>query len=247
MTKSVKILVSAVLLGVVTLVSYVFFFDQTVFVFRDLEIAVSGEKWQPEVLEKIQKKWSVKFIPFKNKNLWQLPLGRLNEEMSADPGIMSVSTERIWPNQVKVSIQLKPTLFIFFEGKKMVRPITADGNVLAPILLEQAPDVPFLRNKLLVKSSESLKKLIELYQQLPIEGAISKTEVAEVDWNESHGLLLEMSSGIEGQIILGHGDVLLKAKRVANVLKYLESQNQKWRVIDAGFAKKVLVRLRKHS
>ena len=247
MTRSVKISISSVVFCVVLMAAYVFSFDQTVFVFRDLQISVNGERWHLQVLDDVKKKWSVKFIPFKNKNLWQLPLSKLHEEMAQDVGVFKVSTERIWPNQVKVTIQLKPILFIFFEGKKMVRPITADGEVLSPILLELAPDVPFLRNKVLVKNSESLKKLIELYLQLPMEGAISQTEVAEVDWNENRGLLLEMSSGIEGQIILGHGDIHLKSKRVANVLKYLESQNQKWRVIDAGFAKKVLVRLRKHS
>lgn len=247
MKKSVKILMAVTFLGFTFLATYVFFFDQTVFVFRDLEISVNGEKWQPEVLQDVKKKWSIKFIPYKNKNLWQLPLNQLHEDIRQDPGVLTVSTERIWPNQVKVTIELKPTLLIFFEGKKMVRPITNDGHVLSPISLDNAPDVPFVRNKAVIKNSELLKKLIELYQQLPLEGAISKTEVAEVDWSESRGLLLEMSSGIEGQIILGHGEVLLKSKRVANVLKYLESQNQKWRVIDAGFAKKVLVRLRKHS
>jgi cell division protein FtsQ len=144
-------------------------------------------------------------------------------------------------------MQLKPVVLVYFEGKKRMRAVTEDGSILPPMDLAYAPDVPLVRNSIFLKNEDARKKMLQLYLLVPNEGVISKSEVAEVDWNEAHGLVLEMSRGAEGEIVLGHGDVHLKAKRVANVLKYLESQNQKWRVIDASFAKKVLVRLRKHS
>ena len=247
MLKPVKIFVAVSVLGLMSLAAYIFYFDQTVFVFRDVQVTVAGENWHDGMLRQTQTKWLVRFLSHKNKNLWQVPLKELNLTIWQDTSVQSVIVERVWPNRVQVQIQLKPMVLVYFEGKKRVRGVTEDGSILPPMDLAYAPDVPFVRNSVFIKNEEIRKKMIGLYQSLPNEGVISKPEVAEIDWSETRGLVLEMSHGVEGEIVLGHGDVHLKAKRVANVLKYLESQNQKWRVIDASFAKKVLVRLRKHS
>ncbi len=247
MTKSLKIFIGFSLISLTMMLSYLFFWDQSLFVFRNLEISVQGETWHPKLLQEAQKKWSVRLLAHKNKNLWHVPLKTINANLLQDPGVASVSVERVWPQGVRIQVQLKPILFVFFEGKKTVRPITADATVLNSIPIALAPDVPFVRNRELTKKSEQLKVMIAMFLLIPDAGSISKVEVAELDWNLSSGLMLEMSSGVEGQIVLGHKDVTNKCKRVANVLKYLESQNQRWRVIDASFAKKVLVRLRKHS
>lgn len=247
MTKSAKIFVGTSLLSLCLLAVYVFVFDQTLFIFQEHEVSISGETWHQELLTQKQKRWSVRLLAHKNKNLWQVPLAQISRDLSEDPSIRSSSVERVWPHQVRIQIQLKPILFVFLDGSQAVLPITEDGRILDKINIALAPDVPFLRNRQLLKKADALQMLISLYQTVPDDGVISKSQVAEADWNAERGLLLEMSNGIEGQIVLGHKDVHLKAKRVANVLKYLESQNQKWRVIDASFAKKVLVRLRKHS
>lgn len=247
MTKSAKIFVGISLLGLCLLATYVFIFDQTLFIFQDLEVTVVGDKWHKDILEQKKKRWSVRLLAHKNKNLWQVPLAQFNQELQRDPSVLSSTVDRVWPNRVRIQLRLKPILLVFLDGRQTVLPITADGKILEKIDLVYAPDVPFVRNRQLLKNLDTLSTLIALYITVPEEGVISKPEVAEVDWTTERGLLLEMSHGIEGQIVLGHKDVHLKAKRVANVLKYLESQNQKWRVIDASFAKKVLVRLRKHS
>jgi cell division protein FtsQ len=247
MSKSVKIFVGISFCALFGLAGYIFYFDQTVFVFRDVQMSVTGEQWHSEMLRQTKTKWLVRFLAHKDKNLWQVPLNEINQRLMQDPSVLSAKVERVWPNQIKVELQLKPLLLVFFEGKKKVRVATMDGSLLPSMDLKYAPDVPFVRNPVFLKNEEVRKQIISFYQAVPDEGVISKPEVAEIDWSDTRGLILEMSHGIEGQIVLGLGDVNLKAKRVANVLKYLESQNQKWRVIDASFAKKVLVRLRKHS
>ncbi len=247
MLRPVKLFIAASVLGLISLAAYIFYYDQTVFVFRDVQVTVVGEQWHNEMLRQTQTKWLVRFLTHKNKNLWQVPLEEINRSILQDPSVQSAIVERVWPNRVQVRLQLKPVVLVYFEGKKRVRAVTEDGSLLPPMDLFYAPDVPFVRNSVFAKNEDARKKMILLYLLMPNEGVISKPEVAEVDWSETRGLVLEMSRGVEGEIVLGHGDVHLKAKRVANVLKYLESQNQKWRVIDASFAKKVLVRLRKHS
>ncbi len=227
--------------------AYIFHFDQTIFAFHDVQVSVTGDQWHPEMLRQTQVKWLVRFLAYKDKNLWQVPLKEIRRNLLEDPSVQSVSVERVWPDRVEVKLLLKTVVLVFFEGKKRVRAATEDGSLLPLMDLVHAPDVPFVRNSIFLKNEIVRKKIIEHYQLIPNEGVISKSEVAEIDWSDAQGLVLEMSDGVEGEIVLGHGDVYLKAKRVANVLKYLESQNQKWRVIDASFAKKVLVRLRKHS
>lgn len=247
MLRPVKLFIAASVLGLISLAAYIFYFDHTVFVFRDVQVSVVGDHWHDEMLRQTQTKWLVRFLTHKNKNLWQVPLEEISGSILQDPSVQSAVVERVWPNRVQVRLQLKPVVLVYFEGKKRVRAVTVDGALLPPMDLVYAPDVPFVRNSVFAKNEDARKKMLQLYLLLPNEGVISKPEVAEVDWSESRGLLLQMSRGVEGEIVLGSGDVHLKAKRVANVLKYLESQNQKWRVIDASFAKKVLVRLRKHS
>lgn len=247
MSKSVKIFIAACVLSVVGLATYVFCFDTTYFAFQDVQVTVAGEQWHAEMLKDTQKKWLVRFLSHKNKNIWQVPLKEINQSLLQDPSVQTAVVERVWPNRIQVLLQLKPVVLVFFEGKKRVRGATAEGDLLPSMDMVFAPDVPFVRNPLFLKNEEARKKIIDLYLLVPDEGVISKSEVAEVNWSETRGLIIEMSHGVEGEIVLGDGNVHLKAKRVANVLKYLESQNQKWRVIDASFAKKVLVRLRKHS
>lgn len=247
MSRSAKVFSGISVIILLILASYVFVFDQTVFGFKNKDIVVQGETWHKIVLEQYRKKWQVRFLPYQNKNLWQVPLSRLRSEAAEDISVQDVVMERVWPSGIRVEITLKPIVMVFLESKKSVLPVTADGQILEPMDLDLAPDVPILRNRQILHQPESLRKMLDLYAMLPREGVISKAEVAEVDWSAEQGLIVEMSRMESGAIVLGATEVELKSKRVANVLKYLESQNQKWRVIDASFAKKVLVRLRKHS
>jgi cell division septal protein FtsQ len=186
-------------------------------------------------------------LAHQNKNLWQVPLQRIDQELRSEPEIETVAVTRKWPSGVQIQMKLKPVVLVLFDGKKTVRPIANTADVLRPIDISLAPDVPFVRNRKLLKDDEQRKKMVEHYLSIPNQGVISQSEIAEVDWSDEQGLYIEMTEAQDGKIFLGTQDVSIKCKRVANVLKYLESQNQKWRVIDASFAKKVLVRLRKHS
>jgi cell division septal protein FtsQ len=247
MKKLAKVSILLPLVVLVLLANYFFIFDNTFFVLRATEITVEGETWHPQLLEQQKKRWLVRMLAHQNKNLWQVPLQKIDQELRAEAEIESVSVARKWPARVQIQMKLKPVVLVLFDGKKSVRPISSSADVLRPIDISLAPDVPFVRNRQLLKNEEQRKKMVEHYLSIPVQGVISKSEVAEVDWSEEQGLSIEMTEAHEGKIFLGHQNVSTKCKRVANVLKYLESQNQKWRVIDASFAKKVLVRLRKHS
>jgi cell division septal protein FtsQ len=247
MTRLAKLYIFVPVAILALLTSYVFFFDQMFFVLRETQIAVEGETWHPQLLEQHKKKWLVRMLAHQNKNLWQVPLQRIDQELRSEPEVAEVVLSRTWPSKVQISIKLKPVVLVFFDGKKTVLPISTSADVLRAIDISLAPDVPFVRNRKILKNDVQRKKMIEHYLSIPHQGVISKSEIAEVDWSEEQGLSIEMADVYEGKIFLGHQEVPIKCKRVANVLKYLESQNQKWRVIDASFAKKVLVRLRKHS
>lgn len=247
MKKSLKYLVLTMTVASFAAAAYLFFGDQTVFILKKAEVVVEGNTWHSDVLAGYQKKSEVRFLAHQGKNLWQVPLAKIEADLRAQAETESVVVERQWPDTVRVHVRLKPIILVYFDGKRTVLPISADGSILSAIPFAKAPDVPFVTQKNLLLQPETLRALIAQFLTIPQEGLISKLEIAEVGWEDGKGLLVEMGDGSEGQILLGLQDVSAKCRRVANVLKYLESQNQKWRVIDASFAKKVLVRLRKHS
>ncbi len=247
MKKSAKYFMLALSVLCLSAAGYIFFGDQTIFVLKNTEVVVEGNTWHADVLELHKKRGLVRFLSHQGKNLWQVPLAKIEAELLALPETESVTIERQWPDTVRMHVRLKPIILVYFDGKKTVLPITADAAILSAIPFVKAPDVPLITQKNLLRQPETLRALIAQFLAIPQEGLISKLEIAEVGWEDGKGLLVEMGDGEDGQILLGSQDVSAKCRRVANVLKYLESQNQKWRVIDASFAKKVLVRLRKHS
>lgn len=181
------------------------------------------------------------------KNIWSLSLQKIRENILTDVWIESVVIERALPQKITVRVKIKPVLFVHVDSRGKIFPITEKGQLLNPVSLAQTPDVPVIRSSTVVKSADILSKIIELYKMIPSEGALTQKDIAEIDWSSVNGMKVELVRSEDGEVILGLSDVRTKAKRVANVLKYLESQKQKWRVIDASFSKKVLVRLRKHS
>lgn len=221
--------------------------DNTFLVVRDVSVEIPKSKLHLDLQNKVHHRLQKKLQSFRGQNILAVPLSRIRQHILSDVWVDSVVIERHLPDQLHISLELKSVVFVFLNSRSQFLPISTQGQVLNPISPEIAPDVPLVRNSNILKNPELLKKIISLYLQLPQEGYLSQQTVSEVDWSESEGLIVENASVDGGRIVLGKEGVRKKSARVANVLKYLESQNQKWRVIDASFSKKVLVRLRKHS
>jgi cell division septal protein FtsQ len=181
------------------------------------------------------------------KNIWKLNLEAISQAILKDPRILSVRVQRDLPSHLSAIIDVREVAILYQDKKGQIIPVTSDGVLLEAMALENAPDAPILRDMSVLRDQAKLKQIISLVSHLPEHGTVSRATISELRWSESEGLKVELMRSEAGIIVLGDENIPLRAKRAASVIKYLESQKQKWRVIDASFSKKVLVRLRKHS
>lgn len=222
--------------------------DGTFLVVQKVSVKISASSaLHADLQKKVHERLQKKLEPFRGQNIFSIPLARIQQHILSDVWIDSVMIERHLPNQLHVLLRLKSVSFVFLNRRGQFLPISDQGQFLNPVPAELAPDVPLIRNSEVVKDPELLKQMITLFREIPAEGVLSQNTISEIDWSASEGLIVENKTTDGGHIVLGKNNMHAKSARVSNVLKYLESQNQKWRVIDASFRKKVLVRLRKHS
>lgn len=221
--------------------------DRTLLVVNDFKIDLRQSGVHPVVQKEVRDRISGKLKSFHKQNILAVPISRIQQNILSDVWVESVTIERGLPDQLIVRVQLKDVVFVYLDKRGRFLPLSEQGQLLNPVDPAFVPDVPLIRNAEIIKNPELLKQLLVLFKEIPVDGVFSQKTIAEVDWTSSEGLIVENDDVDGGRIVLGKDKVRTKSARITNVLKYLESQNQKWRVIDASFKKKVLVRLRKQS
>ncbi len=231
------------LLGITVLL----YTDRTVLVVNNFKIELGQSAIHPVIQKEVHDRILRRLKAFHKQNILAVPIARIQQNILSDVWVDSVNIERSFPDQLQVRIQLKNVVFVYLDKRGRFLPLSEHGQLLNPVDPAVVPNVPLVRNAEIIKNPELLKQILLLFQEIPGEGLFSQKTIAEVDWTPSEGLIVENNGVDGGRIVLGKNKVRTKSARITNVLKYLESQNQKWRVIDASFKKKVLVRLRKQS
>lgn len=221
--------------------------DNTTLIVNNVKIDLQESGAHPVVQKEVRDRISSKLKAFHKQNILAVPIARIQQNILSDVWVDSVTIERSFPDRLKVRVQLKKVVFVYLDKRGRFLPLSEQGQLLNPMDPAFVPDVPLVRNAEIIKNPELLKKILVLFKEIPSEGLFSQKTIAEVDWSASEGLMVENDDIGGGRIVIGKDKVRAKSARITNVLKYLESQNQKWRVIDASFKKKVLVRLRKQS
>lgn len=242
-----KILWFLVFIAIVVASSIGVFTDSHFLIVNDVNIVVDKTDLDKSVKKQVHDRIMNKMHAFEKVNILSVPIERIQQQILSDVWVDSVVIERNFPDQLKVSVRLKKVVLVYLDSRGRFLPISQEAQLMNPVSPEQVPDVPVVRNSEIIKNPNLLKQILILYQKIPRSGVFSQQSIAEVDWSKSEGLIVESANAEGGRIVLGKDEVPLKSARVTNVIKYLESQKQKWRVIDASFTKKVLVRLRKHS
>lgn len=223
------------------------YWDNYFFIVKKTKVNFLRSSVNASIQEDAGQKAEVSLNSLKGKNIWKLELEKVQADILKDTRIESVSIKRELPDMLVVEMKFRPVVFVYIDVKQRLRPVAEDGTLLNSVAINQAPDVPILRNHQLAQDPKQLRQLVSLYRQLPSEGLLSPHHIAQVDWTESEGLKVELNHSEDGFIVIGSEHIPTKSKRIESVLKYLESQKTRWRVIDASFSKKVLVRLRKRS
>lgn len=158
--------------------------------------------------------------------------------------IQEVKASRQWPSSLRVQITPEKIYFLYLDTAGKTYPVIENGQLLEVVDWRQAPDVVLTRDKVFEKDISLRKKTVEVLQQLPASGALSRQTVSQLYYNNKEGFGFSLIQS-EMLIKLGEDHIAQKSSRVAQVLEYLNANQFDARVIDANLSKKVLVRLRK--
>ena len=196
------------------------------------------------MFRKIQDSLKAQLRPFENRWIWDASLEEILKTVDMDPRVQMTHVVRHFPNKLQIVIRPKQTSTNLLDQDGFLHPIAMDGSLLPPLLATQAPDRPALRGRQFFNNPSLRLKAVRLLEDLPERGLLSKAAISEIHYDEKTGFdLILISAGIVVRV--GEESLGEKAQHIEQVLMYLQNQRVKGRVIDARFAKKVVVKLRK--
>jgi len=220
--------------------------EKDFFIISDTSVSVVYEDNQKAMVQALKPYWMKELLGLKGQNIWNVSLPKLRNRILKNHWIKKVELWRRFPGQIFTTIHLKGIVALFIDEKNRIFVITREGERLGPVEPTLVPVVPVLYNDQIAKDPEFLKKLTKVLVEIPDFGALKTENIASIDFKPMTGLQLNLMDS-EITVYLGERNISTKGLQVLRVMDYLKSQNQKARVIDASFTKKVLVRLRKGS
>jgi len=198
--------------------------------------------WEKDSMDEIQSILQSKLQTFIGKKIWQVSFDNLMEAMRSEPRVGSVNILRLLPNRFFIQIQpRKPLLVLLNPNKGTIHPLSMDGKVLPPLSPNQIPDLPILRGKIFLEETAIRKLAIRFLSLMPEKGEFSQKEISEVKHSSREKSLTFILSKSGKPIKVGYDPIKMKTRRIESVLRYLNQQNIKWRVIDARFSQKIVV------
>lgn len=185
--------------------------------------------------------------------IWKVPLESFEHSLRSIPWIADVKVRRHFPNQILVAVETeRPALIVAdkVDRGSSVRLLAVNehGDLIAdwtaPDLL---PDLPFVRGAAFSGLSDSSKALrasiVDLSSRLPADGFVSRKNIAEFTFRK--GLVASLRHP-RVDILLGPvtraDELVLKLRRSARVIEFLQHKKISVEVLDATSVKKVVVR-----
>ena len=230
----------------VLLVGYILRTEKNFFIVSRVPVSVVYEGHQEAMVRALKPQWIHQFVNLKGQNIWKIKLSQVYDEILKNDWVQDVELHRRLPNQIVATIHLKGISVLFVDGENKIFPITREGQKLNSVSPTLVPVVPVLYNDQIANHPELLHKLVAMLEEVPDSGDLKTKNIASVDFKPITGLQLNLINS-RVTVHLGEKDIPTKGLQVLRVTDYLKSKNQKARVIDASFTKKVLVRLRKGS
>ena len=179
----------------------------------------------------------------KGHSLLKLSLESLHQDLIEDKRIKRAEIQRRFPNKLIVSIEPHKAKLNMMAVKFGLHSITNQGEVLPVPLSDQKADLPILRGINFHKDKGLRIKALNMMAQIPKEGLFKQSNISEVRFVEESGFFLYMVEP-ETVVKFGKDKFTKKSSYIERAMNYLRSQKLDGRVIDARFAKKVVVKLR---
>ncbi|MGE0762711.1 MAG: cell division protein FtsQ/DivIB [Bdellovibrionales bacterium] len=208
-----------------------------------VEMSMADGSDQPQLFARIQTSLQKELKNYQGKWLWQARLSEVLQKVQADRRVRSARVDRVFPNRLRVVIEPQQPVMAWADEVGRLFPVATDASLLPALPLNEVRDMPLLRGKVFKNDLSLREQAIALLGALPESGPLARERVAEISYTQKNGFALMLTqSGIE--VRLGVTEIEKKTERIAQVLNYLQDQQLRGRVIDARFAKKVVVRLR---
>lgn len=208
-----------------------------------VDVVMAPGSDQQQLFAHIQGSLQKELKAYQGKWLWETSLPKILDEVQDDRRVRSARIDRVFPNRLRVVIEPHQPVMAWVDDVGRLFPVATDASLLPDLPLHEIRDMPLLRGKQFKTDQLLREQAIQLFERLPVAGPLARERVAEISFSEKNGFsLMLVQSGIE--VRLGTNDIERKSERIAQVLNYLQDQQLRGRVVDARFAKKVVVRLR---
>lgn len=208
-----------------------------------IEIDLMAGSNQDLIFQRIKNSLTPQFKSFEGKYFWQVPLKRIHEATAKDKRVKRVNIHREFPSRLRVEVEPRTPVLAYLGADGRIYPVATDATLLPPLPFKDAPDLPLLRGEDFKDEQELRERAIELFEAMPEEGMMRKSQISEIGFTKKEGFKVFIS-GPNAEVKIGDTDFGPKISRVQRVLSYLEMQSIDGRVIDARYSKKVVVRVR---
>jgi cell division protein FtsQ len=177
-------------------------------------------------------------------SLWKLDMDEIARQLETDGWIDSVDIRRQLPHTLVIDVSERRPVAVLSSGRGMFKFVDKSNAVIGEVKPELIADYPILSGGNLIEKPDLRQKALELLNELPPDGTVSRGDISEVRFAEERGFQLVLSK--TGMVIdLGKENIPLHLDRSRRVVQYLEQHRINATHIDSDYAKKVLVKVRK--
>ncbi len=211
---------------------------------QNIDIDIVDNNPQSVYLHPLTEQMRVLLLQNKGQSLFHIDIQSVSAQLQQLEWVEKIHLSRHWPQSLHVSVQPKQIKFLYLSKSGKMQPLTAQGELLSPVTIQQLPDVTLLEGDVFEKNLELRKKAVQVIEQIPSEGRFSRQKISDMHFDSKEGFWATLiQSGVKVKI--GDTQVPQKSVRVSQVLEYIDQHQLEARVIDTNLSKKVVVRLRK--
>lgn len=216
--------------------------QQGFFRIENVDIQVQAEASQKILIVKDLELIQKDLDALKDISLTRVELKDIQLDLKKYPWIETFRITKAWPRNLSVEIIPYEVSMVIQSGTKHFTPVTENGELLKPIPLTDLPDVVMAPQKSLLNNKEKRMQALQFVNSMPAKGTLSRTTISSIDYNDRNGFELRLIEPAI-RVILGENDLQDKAKKVSQVLEYIEKNQIKVKAIDANSTKKIIVRM----
>ncbi len=178
-------------------------------------------------------------------SFWKTDVTKLQETVRAHKWVESARVRRTWNGKIQVDITEKRPQAVVSDGRGGFEFVDKDSSIIdrADATVDIAK-YPVLSGRNLLRFDNLRKQAMELINDLPDQGALTKDTISEIEYADDKGFQMILSDN-QMHVRLGKENLSTRLDRVKRVVQYLKDHRIAATHIDSDYAKKVLVKVQK--